>query len=236
MIIEAANGAQGEIMLNRRIIAATSVCVAALVSGTAAQAQERQFDVSSQAASRSIPEFARQAGIQIIASADDLAGVVTPAIRGRRDTRAALRELIANTGLSIVSDKGNIIILRKGAGHASTEDSALSEGKEATIVVTGTRMGTTTQTPNPVATVAASSIVGRNGGISIGDQLSLLPQFRTTSTQSASTNLGTQAPGQVGLSLLDLRGLEPSRTLVLQNGRRLVSSTQALSQPDTNTI
>jgi len=223
-------------MLNRRIIAATSVCVAALVSGTAAQAQERQFDVPSQAASRSIPEFARQAGIQIIASADDLAGVVTPAIRGRRDTRAALHELIANTGLSVVSDKGNIIILRKGAGQASTEDSALSEGKEATIVVTGTRMGTTVQTPNPVATVAASSIVGRNGGISIGDQLSLLPQFRTTSTQSASTNLGTQAPGQVGLNLLDLRGLEPSRTLVLQNGRRLVSSTQALSQPDTNTI
>lgn len=223
-------------MLNCRIIAATSVCVAALASGTAAQAQERQFDVPSQAASRSIPEFARQAGIQIIASSDDLAGIETPAIRGRRDTRAALRELIANTGLTIVSDKGDIIILRKAPEAASAGENVGSTRGDAAIVVTGTRMRTNAQAPNPLTIVAANSIVGRNGGISIGDQLSLLPQFRTTSTQAASTNLGTQAPGQVGLNLLDLRGLEPSRTLVLQNGRRLVSSTQALSQPDTNTI
>ncbi|WP_430446742.1 TonB-dependent receptor [Sphingorhabdus contaminans] len=223
-------------MLNYRNIAATTVCIAALVSGTAAHAQERQFDVASQAASKSIPEFARQAGLQIIASADDLAGVVTPAISGRRDTREALRELIANTGLSIVSDNGSTIVLRKEQGQASGNDGTTADETAATIIVTGTRLGTTAQTPNPVATVAADDIIGRNGGISIGDQLSLLPQFRTTSTQAASTNVGTQAPGQVGLNLLDLRGLEPSRTLVLQDGRRLVSSTQALSQPDTNTI
>lgn len=223
-------------MLNSRIIAATSVCVAALVSGTAVQAQERDFDIPSQAASKSIPEFARQAGIQIIASADDLAGIVTPAIRGRRDTRAALRELIANTGLAIISDKGGIIILRKSPEQEQPGATAASATPDTSIVVTGTRLGAATLTPNPVATVSADTIIGRNGGISIGDQLSLLPQFRTTFTQAASTNLGTQAPGQVGLNLLDLRGLEPSRTLVLQNGRRLVSSTQALSQPDTNTI
>jgi outer membrane receptor protein involved in Fe transport len=207
----------------------------ALIGSTAAHAQQREFNVPSQAASQSIPEFARQAGVQIIASADDLAGIVTPEIRGVRDTRAALRLLIANTGLSLVSDDGRTIILRKKAA-APVETGAIETTQQREIVVTGTRMGAGMQTANPVAIVSADRLIGRNGGISIGDQLSLLPQFRATATQSATTNLGTQAPGQVGLNLLDLRGLEPSRTLVLQNGRRLVSSTQALSQPDTNTI
>jgi outer membrane receptor protein involved in Fe transport len=219
-----------------RQLALVGICAVALVSATAAQAQQREFKVASLPASQSIPEFARQAGIQIIASADDLAGIVTPGIDGVRDARAALRQLIANTGLSIVSDDGKTIILRKQATVA-TETGMTDQPIAADIIVTGTRLaGVGENTPNPVATIAADRLVGNSGGISIGDQLSLLPQFRTTATQSASTNLGTQAPGQVGLNLLDLRGLEPSRTLVLQNGRRLVSSTQALSQPDTNTI
>jgi outer membrane receptor protein involved in Fe transport len=226
-------------MNNVKKFALAGICAAAMLGASPAYAQQRDFDVASQPASQSIPEFARQAGFQIIASADDLAGITTPEIRGSRDARAALRQLIANTGLSIVSDDGRTIVLRKASVNPANDGGAVGNEppQQADIVVTGTRLsGAGTNTPNPVATVSADRIVGRNGGISIGDQLSLLPQFRTTATQAATTNLGTQAPGQVGLNLLDLRGLEPSRTLVLQNGRRLVSSTQALSQPDTNTI
>jgi outer membrane receptor protein involved in Fe transport len=209
---------------------------ALLTLATPAVAQDRSFNVPAQPAARSIPEFARQAGLQIIAPADELAGITTPAITGRADARAALRQLIENTGLVIASDRDGVIVLKRAAGDGAGA-SAAGVFVDPEIIVTGSRiLRGIESSPNPVAVVSADALVGRTGGISIGDQLSLLPQFRTTQTQAASTALGTQPPGQVGLNLLDLRGLGVTRTLVLQNGRRLVSSTQALSQPDTNSI
>ena len=68
-----------------------------MMAANLAQAQTRSFDVPSDAAVRSIPQFSRQAGLQIMAPADGLSSVVTPAIRGERDVRAALRELLART-------------------------------------------------------------------------------------------------------------------------------------------
>lgn len=210
---------------------ACGVAVMALVAPTAASAQQRSFNLPAQPARIAIPEFARQAAIQIVAPADQLDGVTTPAVNGQKDVRAALAQLLEGSGLEVASDSGGVIVLRR------TTTAGVDQGQGGDIVVTGSRLaGAATLTPNPVAQLAADSAVTRSGSISIGDQLSLLPQFRTTATQAASTGLGTQAPGQVGLNLLDLRGLGTTRTLVLQNGRRLVSSTQQISQPDTNTI
>jgi hypothetical protein len=61
------------------------VSVAALLAATGATAQERTFDVPAGLAANSIPQFARQAGVQIIAPAGKLKGVVTPAVKGRQD-------------------------------------------------------------------------------------------------------------------------------------------------------
>ena len=220
--------------MNIKHLLVTGVAAFALALPTAAQAQQRRFDIPSAPASRTVAEFGRQSGLQIIASADDLAGITTASVRGDLDARAALRAMIANTALEIASDSNGVIVLRRRA-TTSVADPIAEDGPA--IVVTGSRLAEAGQPlPNPVVSLAGDRIIGRNGGISVGDQLSLLPQFRTTATQSASTAVGTQAPGQVGLNLLDLRGLGTTRTLVLQNGRRLVSSTQQLSQPDTNTI
>ncbi|UNU44610.1 TonB-dependent receptor [Sphingopyxis sp. YF1] len=209
--------------------------ISALAVAAPAAAQERDFNIRSQSATTAIPEFARQARIQIVAPADTLVGVVTPSIRGSRDIRVALAELLRGSGLEIVSDNGRVIVLRRVPQGSAAEFSAAEP--EAEIIVTGSRIqGAGSVTAAPVAQLRGDSVVTRSGSISIGDQLSLLPQFRTSGTQAASTALGTQAPGQVGINLLDLRGLGPTRTLVLQNGRRLVSSTQQISQPDTNTI
>lgn len=70
------------------------------------------FNVAAQPAVKAIPEFARQAQIQIVASARDLAGVRTPAIKGSMTARAALRQLIGGTPLQVVSDDGQIVTLR----------------------------------------------------------------------------------------------------------------------------
>ncbi|HEV7341229.1 MAG TPA: TonB-dependent receptor [Sphingopyxis sp.] len=217
----------------------TGVALLGLVAATPVLAQQRSFNLAPQPAATAIPEFGRQAGVQIVAPVDALRAFRTPAISGVRDVRDALAELLRGSGLEIASDDGRVIVLRR-ARTASTAPTALaaeSAPSDAEIVVTGSRLQSAGPvTAAPVAQLRGDSALTRSGSISIGDQLSLLPQFRTSGTQAASTALGTQAPGQVGINLLDLRGLGPSRTLVLQNGRRLVSSTQQISQPDTNTI
>ena len=69
--------------------------LAGLASASAANAEQRTFNLASSRATDTIPEFARQAGIQIVAPADKLRGVNTRAIEGRYDTREALAMLVA---------------------------------------------------------------------------------------------------------------------------------------------
>lgn len=110
-------------MVSRNVILSTTALVAVLAAVTPARAQVRSFDIPSAPAVKAIPEFARQAQIQVIASARDLASVRTPAIKGSMDVRAALRRLIAGTPLEIASDDGQVITLRSrrapGRGHAA---------------------------------------------------------------------------------------------------------------------
>jgi len=99
-------------MLSRNVILSSTAIVASFVAAVPAQAQVRNFDIPAEPAVKAIPELARQAHIQIVASARDLAGVRTPAIKGTMDAREALRRLIAGTPLEVASDDGQVITLR----------------------------------------------------------------------------------------------------------------------------
>ena len=111
---------------------------------------------------------------------------------------------------------------------------AAAEGATADemIVVTGSRIAR----PNldsavPISTITAQEL-RETGEVSLGDTLNLMPQFRPTySTQNSGRFIGT-----AGISALDLRGMGTSRTLVLQNGRRHVSSQPGQQTVDVNTI
>src|SRR5699024_4229018 len=66
-----------------------------------------------------LPDFARQARIQIVAPADQLDGVRTSALHGSMDVRAALDQLLVGTGLRVASDDGRTIALGPVAGEAT---------------------------------------------------------------------------------------------------------------------
>ncbi|MBD8699158.1 TonB-dependent receptor [Sphingomonas sp. CFBP 13714] len=88
------------------------------------------------------------------------------------------------------------------------------------ITVTGSRI----RRPNLDSAVPITSVAGdvffQRGNTNVGDTLNDLPQLRSTfSQQNPGSGIGI-----AGLSLLDLRGLGTSRTLVLVNGRRHVSA------------
>lgn len=195
--------------------------LAALALAGAAHAQVRLFSIPSQPAVKAIPEFARQAGVQIIAPAGELAGVLTPGVRGELDVRAALRALIANTGLEIASDNGSVITLRRTAGAARSDTGDAQRISE--VVVTGSRIRGVAPS-SPVITYGAAQI-HESGYATLGDLIRAIPQ----------NFAGGQNPGIVGGaggrsfanqnisggSSLNLRGLGPDATLTLLNGRRL---------------
>jgi iron complex outermembrane recepter protein len=87
-----------------------------------AWAQVRQFDLPTMDAVHGIPEFARQAGIQIVAPADDLGAISTPSIHGNFDVRTALNKLLVGTDLEIASDDGTVITLRRRVKTKQSEN------------------------------------------------------------------------------------------------------------------
>jgi len=101
------------------------------------------------------------------------------------------------------------------------------------IVVTGSRImrASALEGTIPVTSVAATELL-RQGDINLGDALNDLPALRSTYSQGNSTRF----IGTAGLNLLDLRGLGVSRTLVLVNGRRHITSSPGDYLVDTNTI
>ena len=136
----------------------------------------------------------------------------------------------ALTAITIVSAPvaAQVAVAVAAAADVATPGAADNEQ----IVVTGSRLNR----PNMVSAVPVTTITGTEllarGTISIGDTLSELPQLRATFTQSNSQrNIGT-----AGISALDLRGLGTARTLVLVDGRRLITATPGINRPDVNDV
>lgn len=91
---------------------------------------------------------------------------------------------------------------------------------EAEIVVTGSRLGSNFNAPTPVTAVTNERLEALSI-TNVGEALTQLPSFRSSSGPAQQATAG----GPVGARLLDLRGLDPQRTLVLVDGRRFVPST-----------
>lgn len=91
---------------------ASAAIVCGAVPAAQAMAQVRRFDVAAQPASSGIPQFARQAGIEILAPSSIVDGLSTNRVQGTMDVAAALRVLLAGTDLVPVIN-GNSVILRR---------------------------------------------------------------------------------------------------------------------------
>lgn len=112
----------------------------------------------------------------------------------------------------------------------------LESGQAATtkdeIIVTGSRIRRPTLTSNvPITSVGPEELLN-DSTVALGDALNDLPALRSTFGSSNSQRF----IGTTGLSLLDLRGLGTTRTLVLVNGRRHVTASAGDFRVDVNTI
>jgi iron complex outermembrane recepter protein len=191
----------------------------ALCISHAAWAQERQFDLSAMDAVHGIPEFARQAGIQIVAPADGLEGISTPAIRGSLDVRLALRKLLVGTDLEIASDDGAVITLRRRAkatkqsgspqaNHGSTTDAAVtatatprSDSDLSEIVVTAQKQVERLQDVPIMVTVLDGARLDTSTFVSTRDALATVPGMSTLSdAMSGSYQVVLRGVSAAGIS------------------------------------
>ncbi len=89
-----------------------SMSIAALPRAVHADEVRKPFDIAAGPALQSVVEFARQAGINVLASGDVLAGIETPAVRGTYTVAEALDRLLSRTGLTgRVNASGAIFIM-----------------------------------------------------------------------------------------------------------------------------
>lgn len=110
------------------------------------------------------------------------------------------------------------------SGPATAAPEAASASAEE-IIVTGTRILSAGFTaPTPVTELDADRLQ-KMGSTSIGEALAQLPAFRATVGPSNSVVGQNISPVNAGARIADLRGLGPSRTLVLVDSRRFAPST-----------
>ena len=210
-----------------------------------AVAQERSFDIPATDAAVSLPEYARQAGVQIVAPGEQLRDMRTPAVKGTMDTRAALGLLLAGTGLRVAEfgddtitlnaavPRSNLLASLGGAASAQAvapqtpavagdqQEAAVEEVEVrdlSTVTVTGSFIRRIdTETALPVTTLDREDI-DLSGASTVSDMLGQLPQAAGFDNSETSTG-PNDARGDA--ASINLRGIGSGNTLVLLNGRRI---------------
>jgi outer membrane receptor protein involved in Fe transport len=201
-----------------------------------AQSSSVTLDMSSQDLSAALSRLATLADVQIVFDSRLVQGRTAPRLAGTYTIDAALAELLRNTGLQAVRlPSGGYTLQRTPAPavRASGPDAAPDDGLDfsAEIVVTGTRIQRTTFTaPIPTTTITAEQI--ETSGFNTIDEVLL----RTPAFASGLGSANSFLNGDGGAAFINLRGLGVNRSLVLVNGRRRVSGSNAGSAVDLNTI
>jgi outer membrane receptor protein involved in Fe transport len=202
----------------------------------AAIAQEARpsldFDIPAQPLDKALRDYGRVTRQQIVFDAGSVKGVTSPAIRGRMSREAALSRLLQGTRFASRTGANGIIIV---APHSAQADAAPDPAVNAVevaddIVVTGTRIRSKAGGPNPVTRVTAREL-SQLSPQSLPAALAKLPVFSPIKSSDSASDGGYQPTG----NYLDLWGLGPIRTLILQDGHR-VPATYYDGNVDINTL
>lgn len=205
-------------------ILACGVCIAAMA--TPANAQNAPYNIPAGSLKSALDAYGRQAGRPIIYKEDQIRGLRSRGASGSMSSDAALDSILSGTPFKGQADSsGAIAIVRMGNGTAAAnqeapppEEVASEDSPGQDIVVTGSRIERAGfDQPTPVVVLGQAELQ-RGDRPNLQAILNDQPQFRASVTPS--TTAGNEV--SAGTAPADLRGLGPSRTLTLLNGRRFV--------------
>lgn len=109
------------------------------------------------------------------------------------------------------------------AGVAAQDADAAAPVQEVTITGSRIQASSGMSTPTPVTSMSLDEL-SKLAPTTLADALGQLPQFLQNASPATT---GAGWTGTAGASILNLRGVGPSRTLVLLDGRRVVPSTRS---------
>lgn len=190
-----------------------------------------EFDIPAQPLSSALVAFSRQAGVQVLTATKDLEGIQGSAVKGRWTLRESLNKLLDGTGLVAIHEGNNAVAVKPKAGKtppASTISSATlpstSRGRDVErLEVTGSRISQVeVEGASPVITFDREKI-RQAGAVTVRDLIAYLPQASVNPDLSPRNSSFSAAT-------IRLRGLSSGLTLILINGRRVISSSAQSSQ------
>lgn len=226
------------IFANRTILTCGTAAFA-MICASAAWAQAKTFDVPAEPAVNSIPEFARQAGVQIVAPADQLGMMQTGAVKGTYEVRDGLEKLIRGTGLQVASSDEQTILLRaprKNVLAAPVTEAAgpapvSSEPGVEAVTVTGTSIRGVAPIGSNLVSVGRD-MLEKSGAINATEMTNTVPAI----TQSGAAAQGENAYSYYAPSIHGLGGSASNTTLVIVDGMRMPGGGTQFGQTDPNII
>lgn len=195
---------------------------AVTVIGAPAWANElRRFDIPGQDLAGALETFGRQSDQDVVFDAGLVRGKRAPAVLGAYRPDDALRRLLYGSGLGVRRINANSVMVET-VGPQDVAPAAYAEPAiVAEVVVTGSRIrGAPPAAPVIAITAKDARVAGQRD---LGELIRSVPQ-NFTGGQNPGIGSGAQAFGSQDLnaaSNVNLRGLGPSASLTLLNGRRL---------------
>ncbi len=154
----------------------------------------KSFDIPAQSLSQALTAYARQAGVQIFYPAAPIAGRQSRAIEGTFDPGSALKQLLAGSGLEVIHNDGQTIVLRsrassreqasKAAVQTSRADNDTASPLEEVIVHGEPRAGTLKRNNATVINAITELEIKRLPNLDVSDVIARLPGVLRDDTQS----------------------------------------------------
>ncbi|MEE4350702.1 MAG: TonB-dependent receptor [Pacificimonas sp.] len=192
--------------------------------------------IPAQPLASAILDLSEQTGATIIADGRLLKGRRSPTVAQEANTLDTLRALLDGTGLAAREISAGTLVITQvedvrqtGLTYASAVETApapppepplLPASQRPAIVILASLREEQAFQFAPDTVTLPTAFVQYDGAPNVADALYDLPVFRASFSRGNTNLLGTPA----GINLADLRGLGPSRTLVLVDGRRRVQT------------
>jgi outer membrane receptor protein involved in Fe transport len=218
-------------MLNRKTLSALLLVLAPLGStgadtpnidlaarSTLDVQQRRSVRLPSRPLQQALIDFVSQTGTGVVIADGVDKRIPTNAVRGYLNSAQVLDRLLSGTGLAASAKEGYFLIHPSNGDHTVVSDAPPPVLEE--VVVTGSwTQGQRFPSASNIAVINAPRFESY-GSVSAADLVAYLPSASGTENQTNQFDNNFAA----GTSNINLRGLGVSRTLVLLNGRRSVSS------------
>jgi outer membrane receptor protein involved in Fe transport len=162
---------------------------AAVVMATPATAQTGKLVIQSQPMASALREVASKTGIDVLFTPESVRNLRSAPVNGASTAREAVQQIIARTGLEVVSGPNGALVVRNKIVSAADPDASAGLADEADIIVTANkREQRLRDVPSAIGVVTATDL-RRTQAQRLEDYATKIPGLNFVSTGEGTTQL-----------------------------------------------